>query len=245
LEEQLKRLLELQHLSQRIKQMESQMETIPGRIEQAGDKLKASDQKTAELEQQMEDAGKEARRLGGEMEDLQVKISGFKSQLNNSKEIKTNEQYRAMERQIGVAEEGSYQVLESQYESEELAKRIASELQRHKVDHQKVQQECEGERLALEAQRQEFEGEKDQLVERISQLEALVDPAILSAFKRVAAVRHGAGVARVVGETCMACHVRLRPQLVCEAKLFTEIMQCDNCKRILLWSGGPAEGANG
>jgi len=245
LEEQLKRLWELQHLSQRIKQMESQMETIPGRIEQAGDKITASDRKTAELKQQMEDAGKEARRLGGEMEDLQVKISGFKSKLNNSKEIKTNDQYRAMERQIGVAEESSYQVLESQYAAEELAKRITSELQRHKADHEQVQVECEGERSALEAQRQELEAEKGRLVERIRLLEESVDPAILSVFQRVAAARHGAGVARVVGETCMACHVRLRPQLVCEAKLFTEIMQCDNCKRILLWSGGPAGGPTG
>jgi predicted nucleic acid-binding Zn-ribbon protein len=50
----------------------------------------------------------------------------------------------------------------------------------------------------------------------------------------------------------MACHVRLRPQLVCEAKLYTEVMHCDNCKRILLWSGDgsavpatpPAEASN-
>jgi predicted nucleic acid-binding Zn-ribbon protein len=236
LEEQLKQLMELQRLSQIIVQMEGEMGTIPGRIEQTGEKLRTSDEKTAELERQMEEAAKEARSLGGQMEDSQGKITEFKSKLN-SKDIKTNEQYRAMQRQIELAEETSYQILENQYEAEELAKRIASELQRHKTDHELVRKQCEEEAAVLEAKKQKMTAERDELAGRIESLGAAIDPAILSVFKRVAAVRGGVGVARVVGETCMACHVRLRPQLVCEVKLLTEIMYCDNCKRILFWSG--------
>ena len=127
MEEQLKRLMELQRLSLLTVQMESEMETIPGRIELTGEKLRISDQSDAELEGQKEEAGKESRSLGGQMEDFQAKISEFKSK-RNSKEIKTNEQYAAMERQIEAAEEQSYKILESQYELEELAKRIASEV---------------------------------------------------------------------------------------------------------------------
>ncbi len=243
MEEQLKKLMELQRLSQIIQQMEGEMETIPGRIEQTGDKLRMSDEKTAELERQREEAGKEARRLGREMEDSQGKISEFKSKLN-SKDIKTNEQYRAMERQIEAAEENSYGILERQYEAEELAKRLTSELQRHKAEHELVCQQCEEERGVLEAKRQKMSAERDELAGRIEELGASIDPAILSVFKRVAKMRGGVGVARVVGETCMACHVRLRPQLVCEVKLLTEIMHCDNCKRILFWSGNqPASSA--
>lgn len=237
MEEQLKKLMELQRLSLLTVQMESEMETIPGRIEQTGEKLRISDEKAAELEGQKEEAGKESRRLGGQMEEYQQKISGFKSKLNNSKEITTNEQYRAMERQIETAEESSYKILESQYESEELAKRIASELQRHKTDHELVSRQCAEERAMLEVKREKINGEKDGLLGRIEELGNSIDPAILSGFKRVAAARGGVGVARVVGETCMSCHVRLRPQLVCEVKLLSEIQHCDNCKRILFWTG--------
>ncbi len=233
----MKKLMELQRLSLIIVQMEVEMETIPGRIEQTGEKLKLSDETFAELQGQREEAGKEMRRLGGEMEGLQVKISGYKSQLNNSKEIKTNVQYRAMERQIEAAEESSYRILEGQYEQEELSKRISSELLRHKADHELLCKQCEEERAELEAKREKLAAEKDELARRIEALETVIDPSIISVFKRVAAARGGVGVARVVGETCMSCHVRLRPQLVCEVKLLTEIMHCDNCKRILFWSG--------
>lgn len=249
MEEQLKKLMELQRLALLTVQMKGEMETIPGRIEQTGEKLRASDEKTAELEGQMVEAGKEARRLSGQLEELQQKISGYKSKLHNSKEITTNEQYKAMERQIDGAEENSYQILESQYEVEELAKRIASERQRHQADHELVRQQCESERVDLEAKRDTMAAEKEELAGRIKMLEETIEPAILSVFTRVAAVRGGVGVARVVGETCMACHVRLRPQLVCEVKLLTELMHCDNCKRILFWSGNkpaaqaPAAGA--
>jgi predicted nucleic acid-binding Zn-ribbon protein len=236
-EEQLKRLMELQRLSLLTVQMASEMENIPGRIELVGEKLRISDQRAAELEGQKEEAGKESRRLGGQMEEFQQKISGYKSKLNNSKEITTNEQYRAMERQIEAADESSYEILESQYEVEELAKRIASELQRHKVDHELVCKQCEEERVTLEAKREKILAEKDGLAQRIEALERSVDPVVLSVFKRVASARGGVGVARVVGETCMSCHVRLRPQLVCEVKLLSEIQNCDNCKRILFWAG--------
>lgn len=249
MEEQLKKLLELQQLSLLTVQMQSEMETIPGRIELTGEKLRTSDEKTAELEGQLEEAGKEARSLGGQLEELQEKISGYKGKLNNSKEITTNAQYRAMERQIEGAEESSYKIFESQYEVEELSKRIASELQRHKADHELVRKQCEEERRALEAKRDKIDAEKGGLANRIEALGNSIDPSIFSIFKRVAAVRGGVGLARVVGETCMACHVRLRPQLVCEVKLLTEIMHCDNCRRILFWSGNqpaapaPATGA--
>jgi len=236
LEEQLKKLMELQRLALLTVQMTGEMEIIPGRIELTGEKLRTSDEKTVELEGQMEEAGKEARRLGGQMEDTQLKISEYKSQLYSNKGI-NNVQYKAMERQIETAEEKSYQILESQYEAEELAKRIGNELQRHKTEHELVRQQCETERRTLESKRDTMAAEKEELADRIKTLKDTIEPAILSVFTRVAAVRGGVGVARVVGETCMACHVRLRPQLVCEVKLLTEIMHCDNCKRILFWSG--------
>lgn len=237
MEEQLKKLLELQHLSLTIGQMAVEMATIPGRIEQSGEKLKLSDEKFSELQGQKEEAGKEARRLGGELEVSQAKISGYKSQLNNSKEIRTNEQYRAMGRQIAAAEESSYRILERQYEAEELSKRISSELQRHKADHELLRRQCEEEQAALQDRREKMAAEKDGLARRVTELEASIDSPILAAFKRVAAARGGVGVARVVGETCMSCHVRLRPQLVCEVKLLNDLMHCDNCKRILFWAG--------
>lgn len=240
MEEQLKKLLELQRLSLRVAQIDGEMATIPGRIEEAGVKIQASDEKAVGLKRQKEEAEKEVRRLSGRMEDIQRKISDYRSKLNNSKEIKTNEQYRAMEKQIEAAEESSYQVLEQQYEVEELVKRVSSEMKQHETEHKEVVGECEKERSLLEEKRQAMTAEREDLAGRIEELEGSIDPSVLSVFRRVAAVRHGVGLARVVGETCMACHVRLRPQLVCEVKLLTELHHCDNCKRILFWAGDQA-----
>ena len=70
---------------------------------------------------------------------------------------------------------------------------------------------------------------------RIAELEKQFTPARLSEFYRLFERKGGHAVARAVGGSCSACHVRLRPALYQTLRLSGDIVFCDSCKRILYY----------
>lgn len=235
MEEQLKRLAEYQSVQRAALRLDEEIRRTPELIEAAGRRLQQAEEQIASLKQQQQEAQKERRRLAGEMDLLQQRVSDFKSKLNDSKQIRTNEQYRAMLRQIETAEEDSYRHLERQYAGEELERRIAAELKRLEGECRVVRTEVEEERRRLEEERARQEKERSSLLERGALLEGGLDGPLLAVFRRVAAARGGLGLALVRDGICLACRVRLRPQVYVEVRLNSQIWQCENCMRLLYW----------
>ncbi len=118
----------------------------------------------------------------------------------------------------------------------------------------------------VEAERAKFDEEKRKLAEDIArnadylaQLRAQQDeiardlpPEMLRRFESVAKARGGVAVARIEKESCAACHVRLRPQVINLVRRGEEVVSCDSCRRMLYVDdnegadaghGGPGVGA--
>jgi len=241
-QEQLIKLVQLQKISLRISYLESETDRIPGLIRLAGEKIKGSEEKVLNLRNRLEESQKENRRLAGLLDGVQQSIADYKSKLNNSKEIRTNEQYRAMLKQIDGAENESYQLLEQQLECEDQAKQVKIELKEQEKELARIRTECSQDQAKLEADRERMDAEKQDLLEQLSGVEAGLDAQVLANFRRVAAARGGVGLAELREDACKACHVRLRPQVVCEVKLNNQLMHCDNCKRIMFWPAGMPHG---
>ena len=61
-------------------------------------------------------------------------------------------------------------------------------------------------------------------------------------YKRISArIRDGVAVAEARNNSCSACFMSLRPQVMAEIRRGEEIILCDNCSRILYYQ--PAEQA--
>ena len=56
---------------------------------------------------------------------------------------------------------------------------------------------------------------------------------VLSQYERIRENRNGQGLALVDGDSCTACNMVLRPQLINEATKCQALVYCDNCSRIL------------
>jgi predicted nucleic acid-binding Zn-ribbon protein len=61
-----------------------------------------------------------------------------------------------------------------------------------------------------------------------------VNQSILSHYERLRLGNDGLGIALVCEESCGACAMALRPQLINQASKGLDIVFCDNCSRILL-----------
>jgi len=76
----------------------------------------------------------------------------------------------------------------------------------------------------------------EKVEEERARIESIIPLEFLARYQRIAAVRDGLAVAKVVNHSCEACHVRLRPQLLAELRTNRQIILCENCNRILYYS---------
>ena len=60
-----------------------------------------------------------------------------------------------------------------------------------------------------------------------------VDPETRDLYSRVSAKKQGRALARVVGDLCSACQIKLRPQILNEVMGGDRLVSCESCSRFL------------
>ena len=163
----LKAIVEVQQLDQQVAELTVLIDSLPKQIQTLQSQLDDFIHTHEERKKRLAANLKERKDLEGEIKAIQEKITKHKDQLY---QVKTNDQYRAMLKEI-EGEEGNIrkiedQILEKMIESEEIQKhvqeaaarlegekaRVAAEIKRLEDERQKDIDEREG----LETQRKEL-----------------------------------------------------------------------------------------
>src|SRR6267378_2507962 len=204
------KLLELQVADKEIRRLQDEVAALPKRVAVIEQKLAGT---KAQLEKAQSAAkGDEANRKKFEaaIKDLQAKISKYRDQ---SLDVKTNEQYKALLHEIQFAEQeirlNEDRILEVMVNVEAREK--------EKEDARKVTAEDQ-KKLS------EWNAKRDALRQGISE-------DILRQYERVAKFR-GSGLAEVRDHKCMGCQVKLRPQTYNEVRNGEKVMVCESCSRV-------------
>jgi uncharacterized protein len=226
----LKAVIELQALDSRLAELNSQIDSLPGQIQILETRLKDYLQAHEERKVRLGANQKERKALEGDIQEIQVKISKHKDQLY---EVKTNEQYKAMLKEI-ENEEGNVRkiedkILEKMLEAEEIQKLVTQAAA--SLDSEKARVAAETRRM--HSLRDEDVKERDTALATRGQLAAGMTPSVLNTYERVRKARHGVAVAEVRQGFCSACNVRLRPQVYNEVQRNESVMTCESCGRIL------------
>ena len=232
----LKTVIELQQLDARIAELNAQIDALPSQIQTLETQLHEFIHAHEERQQRLAKNQKERRELENEIKTIQVRITKHKDQLY---EVKTNEQYKAMLKEIG-GEEGKIrafedQILEKMIEAEQLEKLIREAASRLDAEKARVA----GEVRQLQALRQADVEERDGLQAQRKRDEASVGPQVLEHYERVRRARRGIAVAAVRDGFCTGCNVLLRAQFYNEARSNLSVLACENCSRILYYVEPP------
>ena len=161
---------------------------------------------------------------------VQQRQSKYKDQLM---QVKTNDEFRAMQHQIeaAAAEVGQCEekILINMMEADE----INAAIKKAEAALKAAQAKVSAERAAIE---QDVKHQQAALAESIAGRAKLVaamdNRGVVETFERIAKVR-GTAVARAEGERCTVCQVRLRPAVFVNVLKNDQIVQCDSCQRIL------------
>lgn len=231
----LENLVTLQECDIEIRALESRLKRIPREITNLEEEIATERANVKDAEDRLNEAQRVRRASEGELELLEGKISKYKEQLM---QVKTNEEYRAMQKQIQSAKEEVSSKEDIILVKMEEADRLQEELRRRqkeldegltRVRKLETELEAEASRLRDELQRKQSEREE---------LQKLLPQDLLGQYGRIAGVRNGIALAEARDEFCQVCHVRQRPQVFEELRLGNSIQRCDNCSRILYIASG-------
>ena len=227
-------LIRIQQLDLEIHTLENRSQQIPQQIQTLVEKLQAHSQQVGTLDQELEAANKERRRLEGEVELLQQKVSRFKGQLM---QVKTNKEYQAMVHEIEATEtevrHREDQILEQMLHVDDQESNREEALRELHLLQKETEKQCQD----LEDTGAQSRQSAAELLKEKSRLESDLPATIMDRYRRIASLRDGVALARANGQSCEACHVRLRPQLFTEVVTNEHIIACENCNRILYFSG--------
>lgn len=225
----IEKLLQLQLADKEIRKLQEEIAALPRRVAAIEEKLAGT---KAQLEKARSAAkGDEANRKKFEaaIQDLQGKISKYRDQ---SLDVKTNEQYKALlheiqfaEQEIRINEDRILEVMVNADTREKEVKAAEAELKAEMAEIEKEKEEAR--KITAEDQKKlaEWNAKRDGLRQVIS-------ADLLRHYERVMKFR-GAGLAEVRDHKCMGCQVMLRPQTYNEVRNGEQLVVCESCQRIL------------
>jgi predicted nucleic acid-binding Zn-ribbon protein len=222
------KLLELQMADKEIRRLREEVAALPRRTAVIEQKLAGT---RAQLEKARAAAkADETNRKSFEanIKDLQGKISKYRDQ---SLDVKTNEQYKALQHEIQFAEQeirlNEDRILDVMVNVDARDKQVKAAEADLKAETAAIEKEKE------EARKVTAEDEK-KLADWNSKRDGLrhgVSEDVLRQYDRVAKFR-GTGLAEVRDQKCMGCQVKLRPQTYNEVRNGERVMACESCQRI-------------
>jgi hypothetical protein len=227
---ELEKLVSLQRYELEIRALESRLKQIPVKIEELEKEVATERANVKNAEDRLNESKKSRRTFEGELELLEGKIGKYKDQLML---VKSNDEYKAMQKQIQVAEEEISTkedlILVKMEEADEFALVLSKrnkELEEGLTHVHKLEAELETEASRLG---EELNGKK---AERETLSKSLPED-LLNLYQQIARSRSGIAVAEAKDQHCTVCNVRLRPQVYELLRLGESIQRCDNCTRIL------------
>ena len=232
--------LRLQTMDLRIAELQREIATLPKQIAHIE---KALDSHTKRLE--MDKAAlaanqRERKRLDGEVQSQQQKISKLRDQMTQAK---TNEQYRAFQHEIEFCEQAirksEDQTLELMAEAEGLEKNVKL-AEFALADERKV---VEGEKSKAKSRTAEDQAELAKLEQERKESAHSMTPSVLAAYDRLRTryYKDGNVIAEAKDGMCLGCNMVMRPQFFQEVKSGQQVYFCENCRRIVYFEAAASD----
>lgn len=229
---EIENLLVLQDKDQKIRMLSREQEAIPFEKQGAASKLAAATAAVEKAALAVKQNEVELRNLQLEAETKRTSIGRFKSQ---QFETRKNEEYQALSHEITRFEADIVRIEDKELEIMEAAELLKAALAT-------AQKELAAQKHQVDVLLAVVEKKAVNLAERLEVLKSEREAAwksvpedLAARYERLLKTKGDSAVASLEHEVCMGCHVKVTTQTIARVKAAKEIVNCDQCGRILYW----------
>ncbi len=229
---EIENLLKLQDVDREIRRLQDEIAELPKRVAAIEQRLAGTKSQLEKAQAAVKADEASRRKYDSNITELRTKISKYRDQ---SLDVKTNEQYKALLHEIQFAEKeilaNEDKILELMVNADARDKEVKAAQSDLKAEMAEIEQEKE------QARQRTAEDEKllSEWRAKRDQLRSGIPEDLLRHYERVSKFR-GSGISEVRDQQCMACRVMLRPQTYNEVRSGNQAIICDSCQRILYFN---------
>jgi predicted nucleic acid-binding Zn-ribbon protein len=229
---EIENLLRLQEADKEIRRLHDEIAEFPKRVALIEHKLADHKAQLEKAQAAVKTDEASRRKFETAITDFRGKISKYRDQ---SLDVKTNEQYKALlheiqfaEKEIAATEDKILELMVNADARDKEVKAAQAELKAEAAEIEKEKIEARQRTAEDEKQLTDWRGRRDQM-------RAGVNEDLLRHYERVSKFR-GTGISEVLDHKCMGCQVMLRPQTYNDVRTGQQTVVCDSCQRILYFN---------
>jgi uncharacterized protein len=227
---ELEQLLVLQDRQQKIKQIQTEIKTLPLQRKNLESQLSASAATVEALKQKARHVEIERKKLELDVGTRTESISRLKTQQYQTRK---NDEFQAIGHEI---ERYADEILKLEDEELELmveADKLKGEIDAAEKTANGTKQLIGRQLDDLEAKSKTLQSREEELVEERTALADEIDADLLSRFERLFKSKGDAVVVAIEHGVCTGCHMKVTTATAARVKAGKEIVSCENCGRIL------------
>ncbi len=231
-EEKLKTLYQMQTALSAIDEKRTLRGELPQEVDDLADEIEGLNTRIQRIQTDIDEFQQAVVQKRGEIANAEASVARYKSQLE---EVKNNREYDTLSKEI------EFQSLEIELCNKKIREaqgRIAEkkdELAANTALIEERQSDLEVKKSELDEIMEETRAEEEKLKEKVKDLEAKIEPRLLTSFKRIRKnARNGLGIVYVQRDACGGCFNKIPPQRQLDIKMHKKIIVCEYCGRILI-----------
>ena len=231
-EEKLKTLFQLQTALSAIDEKKALRGELPLEVEDLEAEIEGLNTRVERIQAEVQDFERAISQKKAEIIEAQNSVDRYKQQLND---VRNNREYDTLSKEI------EFQSLEIELcnkKINEAQRRIAEKQEELQVNQSVVddkQADLDMKRGELDEIMEETRSEEEKLKEKAHELEAKIEPRLLTSFKRIRKnARNGLGIVYVQRDACGGCFNKIPPQRQLDIKMHKKVIVCEYCGRILI-----------
>lgn len=230
--EKLKALYELQMVVSEIDKIKTLRGELPLEVQDLEDEIAGLETRIENNRAELKECDDTISSRKNDIENSRALIVKYKEQQDN---VRNNREFDYLSKEL------EFQELEIEFSEKKI--REAQALQKIKAEEMTAAEEHISERKKdLELKKEELEeiisetrSEEDTMREKAKQIENLIEPRLLTAFKRIRkSARNGLAVVSVQRDACGGCFNKIPPQRQMDIRIGKKVIVCEYCGRIMI-----------
>jgi predicted nucleic acid-binding Zn-ribbon protein len=227
---ELEQLLVLQDRQQKIKQIQTEVETLPLQKKSLEAQLAASVAGVEVLKQKARRVEMDRKKLELDVGTRTESISRLKTQQYQTRK---NDEFQAIGHEIERYENEIRKIEDEELELMIEADKLKADLGVEEKKAATVKESIARQTADLDAKSKTLESRLEELTKERAEIAGKIDEDLLGRFERLFKSKGDAVVVPLEHEVCTGCHMKVTTQTAHRAKAGKEIVSCDNCGRIL------------